>query len=358
MLNILLAGGIAMLSTLLGTRGFIMFLVKKGYGQFVRDDGPTTHHTKRGTPTMGGVVIIVAVLIGYTLAHIITWSPPKASALLILYLFTALGFVGFLDDFIKIRKQRSLGLNGRAKLILQALIGGSFAYLALTQWNDVRGNNPASQYISFLRDINWLHLPLILAVLWIMFLIAGASNAVNLTDGLDGLATGACTMVFGAYAVLNIWQYNQWCRLASSLPATCYEVRDPRDLSVVAMAMAGACFGFLWWNAKPAKIFLGDTGSLSMGGAVAGFAVFTRTELLLVILGALFVIEAVSVMIQVSYFKATGGKRVFKMTPLHHHFELLGWQEVTVVIRFWIVCGVAVALALGLFYAQWVVRVQ
>ncbi|HEX2856962.1 MAG TPA: phospho-N-acetylmuramoyl-pentapeptide-transferase [Propionibacteriaceae bacterium] len=357
MLNILLAGGFAMMLTLLGTRWFIRLLVSKGYGQFIRDDGPTTHHTKRGTPTMGGLVIILATLIGYAVAHLITWTSPKASALLILYLFTALGFVGFLDDFIKIRNQRSLGLNARAKLVLQAVIGASFAYLSLTQWDDVRGNNPASSYVSFLRDINWLHLPLLLAVLWIMLLIAGASNGVNLTDGLDGLATGASVMVFGAYAVLNIWQYNQWCRLASSLPATCYEVRDPRDLSVVAMAMAGAGFGFLWWNARPAKIFLGDTGSLSMGGAMAGFAVFTRTELLLVVLGALFVLETLSVMIQVSFFKLTGGKRVFRMTPIHHHFEQLGWEEITVVIRFWIICGVAVAIGIGLFYAQWVVRV-
>lgn len=358
MKNILLAGGLAMVMTLVGTRWFIRFLVHKGYGQFIRDDGPTAHHTKRGTPTMGGVVIILATVFSYALAHLITWSPPRASALLVLYLFVALGFVGFLDDFTKIRRQRSLGLNGRAKLILQALIGGSFAWLSLKAFHDDRGIHPASLHISFLRDVPWLGLPLVLAILWIMLLISGASNAVNLTDGLDGLATGASTMVFGAYALLNIWQSNQWCGMGNSLPATCYEVRDPRDLSVVAMALAGACFGFLWWNAKPAKIFLGDTGSLSMGGAMAGFAVMTRTELLLVILGFLFVIETVSVMIQVSYFKATGGKRVFKMTPLHHHFELLGWQEVTVVIRFWIICGVAVAIGLGLFYAQWVVKLQ
>ncbi len=355
MLNILLAGGLAMVVTLLGTKWYIKLLVRKHYGQFIRDDGPTSHHTKRGTPTMGGVIIIVATILGYGVAHLITWTPPRASGLLELYLFTAVGLVGFLDDYIKIRKQRSLGLNARAKLILQSVVGASFAYLSLTQWDDARGNNPASTAISFLRDINWLQLPLILAILWIMLLIASASNSVNLTDGLDGLATGASTMVFGAYAVLNIWQYNQWCALASSLPATCYEVRDPRDLSVVAMAMAGACFGFLWWNAKPAKIFLGDTGSEALGAAMAAFAVFTRTELLLVILGFLFVIEALSDIIQVGYFKASGGKRVFKMAPLHHHFELLGWQEVTVVVRFWIICGVAVCIGLGLFYAQWVV---
>ena len=186
----------------------------------------------------------------------------------------------------------------------------------------------------------------------ILVMIAGASNAVNLTDGLDGLATGASTMVFGAYTIMNIWQNNQSCRLSPG-PA-CYSVRDPLDLAVLASALTGACFGFLWWNASPAKIFMGDTGSLALGGALAGFAIFTRTELLLVVLGGLFVAQTVSVMLQVGYFKLTGGKRMFRMAPLHHHFELKGWDEITVVIRFWIICGLCVAAGLGLFYAEWV----
>ena len=230
----------------------------------------------------------------------------------------------------------------------------SFGVAALMFPND-RGIRPASTSISFLRDISWAALPAVLAIVWIILLIAGASNAVNLTDGLDGLASGAATMVFAAYALLNIWQFNQWCGRQSTQGPLCYEVRDPHDLAVVAMALAGACFGFLWWNAKPAKIFLGDTGSLSLGAALAGLAICTRTELLLVIIGFLFVMETVSVMLQVGYFKSTGGKRLFKMTPIHHHFELLGWAEVSVVIRFWIICGLAVATGLGLFYAQWVV---
>ncbi len=356
MKNILFAGGLSMIGTLLGTRVLIGYLVRKGYGQFIRDDGPTAHHTKRGTPTMGGAVIIISVVLSYFLAHLLTWTSVSASALLVLYLFIGLGVVGFLDDWTKISKQRSLGLNPKGKLIGQAFVALSFAWLALTQFNDHRGVNPASTNISFLRDLSWLDLPLILAIGWIMLLIAGASNAVNLTDGLDGLAAGASTMVFAAYALLNVWQFNQWCGRESSAGPLCYEVRNPHDLAVVAMALAGACFGFLWWNAKPAKIFLGDTGSLSLGGALAGMAVFTRTEILLVILGALFVIETVSVIIQVGFFKATRGKRVFKMTPLHHHFELLGWTEVTVVIRFWIICGIAVSIGLGLFYAEWVVN--
>lgn len=356
MKNILFAGGLSMIGTLLGTRVLIGYLVRKGYGQFIRDDGPTGHHTKRGTPTMGGAVIIISVVLSYFLAHLLTWTSVSASALLVLYLFIGLGVVGFLDDWTKISKQRSLGLNPKGKLIGQAFVALSFAWLALTQFNDQRGVNPASTNISFLRDLSWLDLPLSLAIGWIMLLIAAASNAVNLTDGLDGLATGASTMVFAAYALLNVWQFNQWCGRESSAGPLCYEVRNPHDLAVVAMALAGACFGFLWWNAKPARIFLGDTGSLSLGGALAGMAVFTRTEILLVILGALFVIETVSVIIQVGFFKATRGKRVFKMTPLHHHFELLGWTEVTVVIRFWIICGIAVSIGLGLFYAEWVVN--
>lgn len=353
MLNILLAGGLALVGTLLGTRLLIGLLVKRSYGQFIRDDGPTSHSTKRGTPTMGGIVVVIATVVAYVLAHLITWSPPSLSAILVLYLFVGLGFIGFLDDWTKIRKERSLGLKPLPKLLGQAFVAISFAVLALSSPND-RGVRPASNAISFLRDISWLHLPFILAVLWIIFLIAGFSNATNLTDGLDGLLAGSATMVFAAYAVLNIWQFNQFCGFTSTAGPRCYEVRDPYDLAVVAMALAGACFGFLWWNAKPAKIFIGDTGSLAIGGALAGLAVTSRTELLLVILGGLFVIETLSVMMQVSYFKLTKGKRIFKMAPLHHHFEIVGWAEVTVTIRFWIICGLFVAAGLGLFYAEWV----
>src|SRR4051794_13397503 len=184
-------------------------------------------------------------------------------------------------------------------------------------------------------------------------MIAGTSNGVNLTDGLDGLATGTSVMVFASYVLIGIWQFGQNCA-RSAAPTNCYEVRDPLDLAVVAACVMGACFGFLWWNASPAKIFMGDTGSLSLGGALAGLAITTRTELLVVILGGLFVIITLSVIIQVGSFKMTG-KRVFRMAPLQHHFELVGWNEVTIVIRFWIIAGLFVALGLGLFYAEWVV---
>ena len=353
MRTIVLAGGIALLTTLFGTRLAIQILVRKGYGQLIRDDGPTSHHVKRGTPTMGGLVIIAAVLLAYFGSHLITMTLPSASALLILFLFTGLGVVGFLDDFIKISKQRSLGLRSKAKIAGQSIVAVVFA-LGSLQFPDERGVTPASQYISFLRDIEWLELPVILVVIWVMLLIAAASNGVNLTDGLDGLAAGACVMIFGAYTLVNIWQFNQSCAYTASAGPKCYEVRDPYDLAVVAIALTGACFGFLWWNAEPAKIFMGDTGSLSLGGALAGMAIFTRTELLLVILGGLLVIEVMSVILQVGFFKLTKGRRLFKMSPIHHHFELLNWAQVTIVMRFWIIAGLFVSGGLGIFYAEWV----
>ena len=348
---ILLAGGLSLIFTLVGTRYAIRVLTTKGYGQLIRDDGPTTHHTKRGTPTMGGLVIIISVVLAYFCAKLITGDEPSWSGLLLLFLLVGLGTVGFLDDYIKIAMQRSLGLRSKAKMAGQVTVAVIFAALALTRPDD-RGQTPASRHLSFIRDFDTITLPAIIVVVLILVMISGASNAVNLTDGLDGLATGASTMVFGAYTLVNIWQNNQWCALTQG--NKCYDVRDPLDLAAIAAALTGACFGFLWWNASPAKIFMGDTGSLSLGGALAGLAILTRTEFLLAILGGLFVIQTLSVMLQVGYFKATGGKRMFRMAPLHHHFELKGWDEITVVIRFWLITGICVAAGLGVFYAEWV----
>jgi len=348
---ILMSGVLSLVFTLAGTVLAIRVLVAKGYGQLIRDDGPTTHHTKRGTPTMGGTVIIVAASLAYLIAAFATEHFPTASGLLLLYLFVGLGAVGFVDDYIKIAKQRSLGLRSRAKMTGQIVVAISFGLLAL-QFPDERGQTPASHYLSFTRQWERWAIPTVLVILLFLVMIAGTSNAVNLTDGLDGLATGSATMVFGAYTIVNIWQNNQSCELTPG-PA-CYEVRDPLDLAVLSAALTAACFGFLWWNASPAKIFMGDTGSLALGGAVAGMAILTRTELLLVILGGLFVAQTLSVMLQVGYFKVTGGKRMFRMAPLHHHFELKGWDEITVVIRFWIISGCCVAGGLGIFYAEWV----
>ncbi|MGJ9412010.1 phospho-N-acetylmuramoyl-pentapeptide-transferase [Aeromicrobium sp. CF4.19] len=354
MLAILIAGGLALLGTLLGTRVAINVLVQKGYGQLIRDDGPTSHHVKRGTPTMGGLVIIVAAVFGYAVAKLATGFPPSISAILLLFLFCGLGLIGFLDDYIKISKQRSLGLRSKAKMIGQVTVGLIFAVLAIG-WEDETGRTPISHAVSFTRDIPGTEMPTVLLIIWVLLMIAGASNGVNLTDGLDGLATGASVMVFAAFIFINIWQSNQNCSFNPGLK--CYEVRDPLDLAVVAAAITGACFGFLWWNASPAKIFMGDTGSLSLGGAMAGFALMTRTELLLVLIGGLFVLITASVILQVAYFKVSGGKRIFRMAPLQHHFELLGWAEITIVVRFWIISGLFVAAGLGVFYWEWVTGV-
>jgi phospho-N-acetylmuramoyl-pentapeptide-transferase len=208
---------------------------------------------------------------------------------------------------------------------------------------------PASTEISFIRDTGLVLGPIVFVV-WAYIMIAGTSNGVNLADGLDGLATGTSVMVFGSYVLMGIWQFNQNCAFGES--PKCYEVRDPLDLAVVAAAIMGACFGFLWWNASPAKIFMGDTGSLALGGLLSGLAIVTRTELLLVVLGGLFVAVTLSVVIQVAFFRATR-RRVFRMAPLHHHFELAGWTENTVIVRFWLVTAMAVAFGIGLFYADW-----
>ena len=351
---LLFAGGFGLIGTLLGTRWAISILVKKGYGQPIRDDGPTTHHTKRGTPTMGGLVVIIAVVVAYFAAKLILRDAPSISALLLLFLFAGLGAVGFMDDYIKISKQRSLGLRSKAKFAGQTSVAAIFGWATL-QFPDARGNTPASSAISFVRELDW-ELPTILVIVWVVVMIAGASNAVNLTDGLDGLAVGSTMMVFGAYTLVGIWQHNQFCPITPG--PQCYnEIRDPLDLAVVTAALTGACFGFLWWNASPAKIIMGDTGSLSLGGVMAGLAIMTRTELLLVILGGLFAVITMSVILQVGFFKLTNGRRLFRMAPLQHHFELLGWAEVTIVIRFWIICGICVATGVGLFYAEWVLGV-
>jgi phospho-N-acetylmuramoyl-pentapeptide-transferase len=356
---VLVAAVVSLIVGLFGTPMYIKFLVRQGYGQFIRDDGPTSHHTKRGTPTMGGAVIVGATLAAYAMAHLAFWTTPTWSGVLVLFLMAGLGLVGFLDDYIKISKQRSLGLRSKQKLFGQTLVGVIFAVLAL-QFPNSRGRTPASTKISFVRDTN-LDLAfagtivgVLLFILFANVIIAGTSNGVNLTDGLDGLATGASVMTFAAYVLIGIWQFNQNCQTNPGIK--CYEVRDPHDIAIVAAAAMGACFGFLWWNGSPAKIFMGDTGSLALGGLLAGLAIVTRTEFLVVILGGLFVTITLSVIIQVASFKATG-KRVFRMAPLQHHFELLGWQEVTIVIRFWIIAGLFVALGLGLFYAEWVVGI-
>ena len=339
---ILFSGGLALVFTLLGTRVAIRILVDKGYGQLIRDDGPTTHHTKRGTPTMGGTVVILSVVAAYLLSSLFTSRLPTASGLLLLFLFAGLGAVGFLDDYIKIAKQRSLGLRSRAKMTGQVLVAVVFGVLAL-RFPDERGQTPASRYLSFTRDWEQWALPGVLVVALILLMIAATSNAVNLTDGLDGLAAGSSTFAFSAFAIIGFWQFRHF---------DVYRVPQALDLAVVAVSLTGACAGFLWWNAAPARIFMGDTGSLAIGGTLGVVAICCKQELLLIVVGGVFVAEALSVLIQRVWFKYTRrrygeGRRVFRMAPLHHHFELIGWKETTVVVRFWILSVMCALLGLA-----------
>jgi phospho-N-acetylmuramoyl-pentapeptide-transferase len=352
MRQILISGAVGLFFALFGTPVLIRLLAKRGYGQIIRDDGPSSHHTKRGTPTMGGLIIIFAAIAGYLISHGITQTAMTASALLVIALVVALGFVGFLDDWLKVSREKSLGLKGRYKILGQVIIAATFGFFGI-RFADSSGLTPISLNLSVVRDTS-IVLGGVVVVVWIALMVTATSNGVNLADGLDGLATGASVMTFLAFILIGVWEFGQSCAIAIDPTGGCYAVRDPLDLAVLAAALAGACTGFLWWNASPAQIFMGDTGSLALGGALAGLACTLRVQLLLIPLGGLFVIITMSVIIQTLYFKATGGKRIFRMAPLHHHFELKGWGEVTIVLRFWIIAGLCVALGLGLFYAQWV----
>jgi phospho-N-acetylmuramoyl-pentapeptide-transferase len=342
---VLFAGGVAFLISLFGTPIAIKYLTRMKVGQEIREDGPAHHSTKRGTPTMGGIVFIFATVVAYALAQLLvmgkTGRGVTATGVVLLGLFVAMGLVGFLDDFIKVRRRRSLGLNKRGKIIGQLAIGVGFGLLAL-QIPSEGGKTVGSTAVSFVRDISWLEISKVGAVILFTFVVIAASNAVNLTDGLDGLATGSSVMVLTAFSLIGFWQFRHF---------NLYDVRDPLEVALVAAAAAGACFGFLWWNAFPARIFMGDTGALGLGGLIAGLAVATKTILLLPIMGILFVIITLSVIIQIISYRTTG-RRVFRMAPLQHHFELAGWGEVTIVIRFWIIAAIGVASALGIFYAD------
>lgn len=351
MKGIVFAGALSILLSFILTPAFIRVLSRRGVGQMIRDDGPKSHHVKRGTPTMGGIVLILSTFAAYFGSHLITGVGVTASALLVMGLIVGLGLIGFLDDWLKISRKQSLGLTAKQKLLGQAIVAAAFAYTGLG-FQDETGLAPISQYFSGVRDTS-IKLGIGLVIVWVIFLVLGSSNGVNLTDGLDGLASGAAIMTFLSFIVIGVWEFGQSCAIADV--AQCYNVRDPLDIAVLSAALAGSCAGFLWWNASPAKIFMGDVGSLALGGAISGIAIVLRVQGLLAALGGLFVLITLSVIIQTGYFKLSGGKRVFKMAPLQHHFELLGWGEVTIVIRFWILAGMSVAAGLGLFYGQWVV---
>lgn len=362
MTHIIIAGIVSFLVSVVTTPILIRRFSSEGLGQEIREDGPQSHLRKRGTPTMGGIALILGILVGYGasgLYGMVTQTGSRgftASGLLVLALTLGLGGLGFADDAIKLFKARNLGLNKTGKLVGQLLLGILFAVLILRFPNE-DGITPGSTNLSFIRDISTVDLAfgggigLLFFVAFMVVLISAWSNAVNLTDGLDGLAAGTTALVMGGYMVLTFWQYRNSC--SQEVASGCYSVRDPLDLAVICAAALGACLGFLWWNAAPAKIFMGDTGSLALGGLVAGLSVVSHTELLMILFGVLFVMEVSSVVIQVAVFKSTG-KRFFRMAPIHHHFENGGWAETTVVIRFWIIAALAVAVGMALFYGEWI----
>ncbi|SDD19085.1 phospho-N-acetylmuramoyl-pentapeptide-transferase [Glycomyces harbinensis] len=338
-------------------------------GQPIRSDGPQTHLAKAGTPTMGGVVFIFTTVLAYVSGHLVLMALPErvdglvlnrptgftATGIVLIGLFVTCGFVGFIDDWLKIRRKHSGGISGRAKVlgltIAATLFGIVAVYYTGSIDTDEISETVATPFISFTRDIEWLNVTNIGMVVLIVLLVNATANGVNLTDGLDGLATGAAMMGFVAFIIIGFWEYRHWCGGAQPADNLCYDVRDPLEIALIAGAAAGAMFGFLWWNTSPAQIFMGDSGSLSLGALIAGLAIASKTILLLPIIGALFVITTASVMIQVTSFKLTG-RRVFRMSPIQHHFELAGWSEVTIVVRFWIIAGIGVAIALGFFFAD------
>jgi phospho-N-acetylmuramoyl-pentapeptide-transferase len=358
MKNILIAAVVGLVVAIMLTPYLIKLFSRSGFGQEIREDGPQSHQSKRGTPTMGGSAILVAMWAGYLVSAVVNLmsggSGPTASAWLLLYLTTGCGAVGFLDDFVKIRKKRNLGLNKRMKLVGQTFVAVTFG-VGVLLFRNVHGRTPASVRLSYTHDLTFLTFGAIGFVIFAVLLIAAWSNAVNFTDGLDGLAAGSSVMVLGSYVAISFFQFRNDCLvrgLSSAAQQGCYAVRDPLDIGVVAAAALGGCVGFLWWNAHPARIIMGDTGALGLGGLIAGLSIMTRTEMLLIVIAGLFVIEMLSVVIQIVVFK-TRRVRVFKMAPFHHHFELSGWAETTVLVRFWLLAAIAAAVGLGLFYADW-----
>jgi phospho-N-acetylmuramoyl-pentapeptide-transferase len=359
---VIVAAVVAFLITIFAMPPAIRLFTRLKAGQPIRSEGPKTHLAKKGTPTMGGVVFILATVIAYVAGHFIlstlpsqqlgTPTGPTTTGVVLLGLFVGLGLVGFIDDYLKVRKKNSLGLNKRRKLLGQMIVGAVFGYLALYYPSaGPRREAVADNTVSFVKDIPWLDLTRVGVLVLFVFVVMSMSNAVNLTDGLDGLATGASVMVLGSYALIAFWQYRHWDNDPFYFGKYSYQVRDPLEIAIIAASAAAALFGFLWWNTSPARIFMGDTGALAIGGLIAGLAFATRTVLLLPLLGILFTIITVTWVIQIGSYQLYQ-RRVFRMVPLQHHFELAGWSEVNIVVRFWIIAGLGVAAALGLFYAD------
>jgi phospho-N-acetylmuramoyl-pentapeptide-transferase len=359
---VVVAAAVAFMLSIVLTPLAIRVFARLKAGQPIRMEGPRTHLTKKGTPTMGGIVFIVATVIAYVAGHFVLATLPAqqlgaptgitTTGVVLLGLFVGLGLVGFVDDYLKVRKRNSTGLSMRQKLLAQTLVGAVCGWVAL--WFPSAGlerETVADSTISFVKDLHWLDITRYGALVLFIFVVLSMSNAVNLTDGLDGLATGASVMVIGSYAFIAFWQYRHWDVDIDYNGLYSYEVRDPLEIAIIAAAAAAACFGFLWWNTSPARIFMGDTGSLALGALIAGLAFATRTVLLLPLLGVLFTIIAVTWVIQIGSYQLWQ-RRVFRMVPLQHHFELAGWSEVNIVVRFWIIAGLGVFSSLFLFYAD------
>ena len=332
------AFGVAIFGTAYAIRLFRAWNI----GQFIQEE-LEGHMHKRGTPTMGGIVIIMAVLAGYAASHLrfqsgdpgLQWAEFESAGLLAVGAIVGMGIVGFIDDYQKISRFRNQGLGIAAKFIGQLAVAGFFA------WGSVASGT--STAIGFTRPTS-LDLGAGLFAIWVLLMLTGFANAVNFTDGLDGLASGSGALVAAAYMIIAFWIFRH---------PELYQVEGSLGLATVAAAMLGACLGFLWWNAAPARIIMGDVGSQALGGGMAALALLTNTHLLLVILGGLYVVETLSVIVQVAGFKWFGGRRVFRMAPIHHHFEMKQWPETTIITRFWILAAIGVALGLGLFYGDY-----
>jgi phospho-N-acetylmuramoyl-pentapeptide-transferase len=325
--RVLLAGVIALLISIVIGPKFVAYLRRKEYGQHIREEGPEHHVVKQGTPTMGGLLILLAATAGF-----LALSRYTVPALTVLFVTLGCGAIGFLDDFIKLTHRRSLGLNGRWKLILLGAITVAVGIAARHQ------HLPTEVYIPGVGDLQ-------LSYAWygLLFLvIAGAANGVNLTDGLDGLAAGTVIIALFTFAAMIVIS---WIRSGS--PGHRFETK--LDLGIIAAALIGGAIGFLWYNAWPAEVIMGDTGSMALGGALAAFAIFTKTIFLLLLIGGIFAIEALSVIIQVFSFKYFN-RRVFLMAPIHHHFEMKAWSETKIMVRFWIVAGILCSAGFALFY--------
>lgn len=341
MIAIMIAGASAMFIGLFGTRALIVFFRQRGQGQPIlgkEDLGPDHHMSKQGTPTMGGLAIVVAAFCGWLIAHLRPGLTFSDQGLIVWIGILLMAFMGFLDDYIKVKKRHNRGIFWKQKNYVTLLMSMGLAWWLVS-------TTGISQTISFTRsDLPGWELPMAVWVIWAGLIIWATTNAVNVTDGLDGLASGSALMGFASFVVIGYWVFRN--------PGN-YDAVNPLDMTVMAAAFAGACVGFLWYNAAPARIFMGDVGALGIGAALAFMALTMNTQLLLLLICGLNVMEAGSVALQMGVFRATGRrKRLLRMSPVHHHFELLGWPETTVIIRFWIISAISVAVALGLFISD------